>query len=103
MKLFVATFPNTECDKFTKDICKTMSLAWNCEMKSMPEERDANYYMIDFGEYPGAAEKIEREIKAGPNGMMRLFGISDITRSVYGLYRTEILLEDISLNDWINR
>lgn len=100
MKLFVVTYPNTECDNFTAEVCFAMSRAYKCGMKEMPDERDANYYYIDFGKSQSMAEATEKRIKAGPNGLGNF--MSDVVKSVYGLYRTDILSEDISLDDYIN-
>ena len=100
MKLFVATTPNSECDDYTAEICFAMSTSFKCGMKQMPEERDANYYYIDFGESKTMAEVTKDRIIAGPNGLGKF--LSDIGRSVYGLYRTDIISEDVSLNDYID-
>lgn len=100
MKLFVATVPDSECDNFTAEVCFAMSTAFECCMKQMPEERDANYYYIDFGESQPMAEATKNRIIAGPNGLGKF--LSNISRSVYGLYRADILSEDMSLDDYIN-
>ena len=100
MKLFIATIPKSECDNYTAEICFTMSTAFKCGMKQMPEERDANYYYIDFGESQPMAEATKNRIIAGPNGLGKF--LSDIGRSVYGLYRADILLEEVSLDDYIH-
>jgi hypothetical protein len=102
MKLFVATVPNSECDNFTAEVCFAMSVAFKCGMKQMPEERDANYYYIDFDDASQSmAEATKNRIIAGPNGMGKF--LSDIGRSVYGLYRADIIHDDITLDEYIKK
>ncbi len=99
MKLFIVTYPNSECDWFANEVCLAMSRAYDYEVRKEPEDRDANYYCINFGKSKGMAEATERRVKAGPNGMGIL--MTETRKFVYGLYRTEIISEDMSLDEYI--
>jgi len=99
MKLFVATVPNSECDHLVQEMCSILEVAYSCDKKLLPEERDANYYAIDFGKSQRMAEANQKWIIKGPFGHT----LSDIGRSVYGLYRTDIIDDDTTLDEYIER
>ena len=101
-KLFVAVFPGSECDRLTKhagEFAGLFDCKFNC--KPMPEERDANYYEICFGENEDMAKVAFDFVRGGPHGHMNAFADNSITLSVYGLYRAEILSDDVTLEQFI--
>ena len=103
-KLFVAVIPGSECDRITKHAGESAEL-FDCKFscKPMPEERDANYYEICFGENEAMAKVAFDFVRGGPHGHMRIFANDSITLSVYGLYRAEILADDVTLEQFIEK
>ena len=103
-KLFAAVIPGSECEDMTKKAAETAEIfgcKFNC--KPMPEERDANYYEVCFGENEGMAKVMLDFVKGGHNGTMRMFSNDSIMMSVYGLYRVEILPDEFTLAQFIEK
>ena len=103
-KLFVAVIPGSECDMRTKRAGETATI-FDCEFNSkpMPEEHDANYYEVCFGDNMSMAKVMLEFVMEGHDGMMRMFSNDSIMKSVYGLYRAEILPDNITLEQFINK
>ena len=103
-KLFISVIPGSECDRMAKRVAESATIfgcKFNC--KPMPEERDANYYEICYGENDSMAEVGLDFVKGGPRGYQRIFMNNPISMSIYGLYRAEILTDDITLEQFIER
>lgn len=103
-KLFVAVIPGSECDRMTKragEMAELFDCKFNC--KPMPEERDANYYEVCFGENESMAKVAFDFVIGGSNGQMRMFSNDSIMMSIYGLYRAEILSDNITLEQFIDK
>ena len=103
-KLFAAVIPGSECENRVKEaaeISKIYDCTFNC--KPMPEEHNANYYEVCFGENEGMARVMLDFVKNGHNGMMRIFSNDSIMMSVYGLYRVKILPDHFTLNQFIDK
>lgn len=103
-KLFIAVYPNTKCDKRAKNLAKMSKEAFDYEYKCEiePDGRDANYYEICFGEDKNRAEIALAFIKNTLDGIPYLFSNNLLMQSVYGLYKAEILPDDITMEQFIN-
>lgn len=103
-KLFVAAIPGSECDRMAKHV-GNVAVNFNCKFncKPMPDERDANYYEICYGENKSMAEVGLDFVKRGPRGYQHIFANNPIAMSIYGLYRAEILTDDVTLEQFIEK
>ena len=103
-KLFVAVVPNSECDKRTK-FAVEMAEIFDCEsaFRPEPEDHDANYYEVCFGSNVEMARTMLEYVEIGPGGINIRFMNDPIMMSVYGLYRAEILSDDMTLEQFIEK
>ena len=103
-KLFIAVYPKTKCDKMAKDLAdmgkEVFDYEYKCEIE--PNGRDANYYEICFGEDKDRAKIALDFIKNNLDGVPNLFSNDLLMQSVYGLYKAEILPDDITMEQFIN-